>query len=235
MNGEDSTIDVAKLLTSVADQLKVPLTNIARQAELLSLQGMHSEQFVMMRTQSTAAIALVDSYLLGLELLNNAQLDLEPVSASSVLTEVAHQIQGYAKQHGIIIELSIAGRYEPIMAHLKALRAAVASLGYALIEAGSSGATGTSHITLAVHKTRKGITVGLYGNKTLANDRWLRAKDLHGRARQPLASTLGTSGAGLFVADALAVAMNTKLIVTRYAQEQGMAMTFAPSQQMQFL
>lgn len=235
MNGEDSTVDVAKLLTSVADQLKVPLTNIARQAELLSLQGISGDQFLTMKAQSTAAIALVDSYLLGLELLNNAQLELEPVSASSVLTEVAHQIQGYAKQHGIIVELSIAGRYEPIMAHLKALRAAVASLGYALIEAAASGSTSTSRITLAAHRTRKGIVVGLYGNRTLTSENWLRAKEIQGQARQPLASTLGTSGAGLFVADALANAMNTKLQITRYTREQGMAMVFQPSQQLQFL
>ena len=237
-----------RLLLSVAEQLKAPLTQIARQAELLELQATQQTQTVPydlgvlpaaanMSAQATAALTLVDSYLLGVDLLSQ-ELELEPVSVSSVLVDVAHQLSGYAKQYGVSTEVTLAGKYEPVMAHPAALKAALTSLGYSLIEAqGASGAAhpGGRRIVLAGHRTAHGIAAGLYSPEKLATEAWRKAQSLYGRAQQPLASMLGTSGAGLFVADALAAAMASELRVTRRAREYGLALTLVPSQQLQFI
>jgi hypothetical protein len=58
---------------------------------------------------------------------------------------------------------------------------------------------------------------------------------LYGTARQPLTSLLGSSGAGVFVAEALAQAMTSRLRAGRHGRQAGLAMTLPPSQQLQFI
>src|SRR6185436_14559132 len=101
-----SSLDVASggeglgadsLLLSVAEQLKAPLTAIARQAELGQLTGqVELTDAAAIRTQATAALTLVDSYLLGLDLMQRqTQLRLEPVSIASTITDAAHDLSRF--------------------------------------------------------------------------------------------------------------------------------------------
>lgn len=227
----------ASLLQSVAEQLRSPLTVIARQAELLILENTAQEISTNMSVQATTALTLVDNYLLGLQLLSNqAALELEPVSVSSILVDVTHALEGFATQYGVSLNMDIAGRYEPVMAHRQALRAALISLGFSLVEAISTQPKGPQKsLSLAVHKAQGGIVAGIYGPLEISATEWRRAKQLRGTASQPVASLLGTSGAGMFVADALGQAMETNVRVGRFAHKTGLAMTLLPSQQLQFI
>lgn len=226
-----------RLLLSVAEQLKVPLTIISRQAELALLtKGREPLRPLALRAQAQAALALVDNYLLGLQLLaSQSELNLEPVSVSSTLLDTSHALDGFAKQYGIDIELRVAGRYEPVMAHRVALRAALLSLGFSLIEAAGARQDTIRRLTLAVHRTAHGIVAGLYGFNDLAAADWRRALQLQGTAPQPFAALSSSSAAGVFVADALGRAMATHLRVGRYAHTGGLAMTFQPSQQLRLV
>jgi len=226
-----------RLLMSVAEQLKTPLTIMARQADLALLQapGLQIDP-KSIQTHSRAAMTLVDNYLLGLQLLVDQQtLDLEPVSVSSTLLDASHILEDFAKQYGIQLELHIAGRYEPVMAHHAALRSAILSLGFSLIESAGAQQKAVHRLTLAAHRTARGIVAGLYGFNDLTAADWRRAIQLQGVARQPFAALSGTSAAGVFVADALGRAMDTNVRVGRYARSAGLAMTFQPSQQLQLV
>jgi len=223
------------LLRSVAEQLKLPLTTIARQAELSQLVGDASVVDARsIHTHAQAALTLVDSYLLGLQLANGAQaLELEPVSVSSMLVDVAHELDAFAEQHGVRLSLHIAGKYEPVMAHRQGLRAALLSLGFALLE---NYPLGQNALTLAVHRTPHGIVTGLYGiYESVSADQWRRALELVGRAAQPMTTLTAGSGAGLFVAEAIMRSMETRLRVGKYRKQQGLAATLLPSQQLQFV
>ncbi len=229
-----TTGNSAGLLRSVAEQLKSPLTTIARQAELGQLSGgLDSMDTLTVHAHATAALNVVDSYLLGLELIHaQAELPLEPVSTSSVLTDVAHELSRFAKQYETRLELHIAGKYEPIMAHRQGLRSALLALGYALIE----GRPADGSLRLAVHRTPHGIVAGLYGRyEQLNSGLWRRARILQGRAPQPLSGMLHGSGAGLFVADTILQAMATRLRAGKYDNQRGFAATFLPSQQLRFV
>src|SRR6185503_14304070 len=124
--------EAGDLLAAVAEQLKVPLTVIARQAELAQLTGTTgAADPVLVRAQADAALQLVDSYLLGLQLMREqTRLELEPVSVSSTVVDIAHALTRFANQYGVDIEVAITGRFQPVMAHAKGLRAALLSLGY---------------------------------------------------------------------------------------------------------
>jgi hypothetical protein len=237
MNDSGGYAQAARLLLSVAEQLKLPLTSIARQAELPSIDATSILDAALIHAQATAALTLVDSYLLGVELLNSqTTLALEPVSVSSMLTEAAHHLDSYAKQYGVQLEVHMAGRYEPVMAHQLGLRAVLTSLGYALIEArAAQDDRGPKRLLLAGHRTAHGIITGIYGTQGLNRASLRTATTLYGTARQPFASLLGSSGAGVFVADALAQAMASKVQVGRHAKQAGLAITLLPSQQLQLI
>jgi hypothetical protein len=224
------------LLRSVAEQLKLPLATIARQAELAELTGdLSTVDVATLQTQAVAALALVDSYLLGLQLAEGqTELTLEPVSVSSLLVDVAHELDKFARQHGTGLRLHIGGKYEPVMAHQAGLRSALLTTGYALIE--NYPKPTSLPLTLAVHRTPKGIVTGVYGDyDQLGMGAWRRALDLQGRATQPIPGLTGGNGAGLFIAEAILRAMATKLRVGKYLRQYGLATTLQPSQQLQFV
>lgn len=228
--GEDT-----KLLRSVAEQLKTPLAVIARQAELEALTGNPAlVDTAVIRTQATTALTLVESYLLGLQLLHEQrELTLEPVSVSSMLVDVAHELEAFAKQYGTRLELRIAGKYGPVMAHARGLRSALLSLGYALLE---GYPLENKSLTLAVHRTPHGIVTGLYGDyEQLSSQQWRQALRMQGQARQPFRSLTSGSGAGIFVAQTILQAMTTTLRVGKHSNQQGLATTLQSSQQLQFV
>ncbi|HSD55603.1 MAG TPA: hypothetical protein VLA92_00460 [Candidatus Saccharimonadales bacterium] len=227
--------ETTQLLRSVAEQLKIPLATIARQAELGQLTGDASlTDLSAIRTHASAALTLVDCYLLGLQLIREqASLPLEPVSVSSLLVETAHELQCFAKQYRTTLQLHIGGKYEPVMAHQAGLKSALLALGYALLESYPLQQDG--YMTLAVHRTPGGIVAGLYGDfEELSSDAWRKALELQGRAPRPFGSING-NGAGLFVAETILQAMDTKLRVGRYRRQRGLATTLQPSQQLSFV
>jgi len=237
-------VDVAgvgpdELLLSVAEQLKVPLTVIARQAELGELTDRPGQVGIQtIRTQAMAALTLVDSYLLGLELLQNqSELELETVSVSALLVDTAHELDRFARHYGVHIELVTAGKCGPVMSHARGLKAALLSLGFSLVEAQAAETQGKPRrLQLAMHRTPHGIVTGMYGDYAALNAKqWRTALKLAAHARQPFAALSTGSGAGLFVADAILRSMHSSLRVGRYQHLSGLAATFQPSQQLQFV
>lgn len=227
------------LLAAVAEQLKIPLTIIARQAELAQLTGnTQAADPGLVRTQADAALQLVDSYLLGLQLLREqTHLELEPVSVSSTLTDIAHALTRFAAQYRVDIQVDIAGRYQPVMAHARGLRAALLSLGYGLVEAQGDGQDGRRRILrIATHRTPRGIVAGMYGAYNgLCAAQWRMALGLCGQAAQPCTALGGGSSAGLFVADTILRSMNSRLQVGNHAGKRGLAAMLHPSMQLQLV
>lgn len=224
------------LLLSVAEQLKAPLTAIARQAELGQLTGqVELTDAAAIRTQATAALTLVDSYLLGLDLMHRqTSLQLEPVSISSTVTDAAHDLSRFAAHYNVQLEVEVLGKYGPVMSNPQGLRAALLSLGFAMVEAqASQDMKGPRRIVLATHRTPHGIVTGVYGQyEKLSAEHWRAALGLVGRARQPISALTSGNGAGLFVADIILRSMESQLRVGRFHRQNGLAATFQPSQQL---
>ncbi len=229
-------LDADNLLLSVAEQLKAPLTAIARQAELGQLTGqVELTDAAVIRVQATAALTLVDSYLLGLDLMRRqTNLQLEPVSLSSTITDAAHDLSRFAGYYNVQLEVEVLGKYGPVMGNPQGLRAALLSLGFALVEAqASQDMRGPKRVVLAAHRTPHGIVTGIYGQyEKLSAMHWRTALGLAGRARQPISSLTSSAGAGLFVADVILRSMESRLRVGRFQHQSGLAATFQPSQQL---
>ena len=225
-----------QLLLSVAEQLKLPLLQIARQAELASLTN--ASDLHEIQTTADTALKLIDSYVLGMNLALQGQheLFLEPVSISSVLYDTAQQLNALAKFYGVKLELNVAGKFAPVMAHRQGLQAALVSLGASLIEALPALESPQLRLQLATHRCRYGIVAGVYSDtETLTTDALRQGRKLHGKVRQPLVNVSHASGAGVFVADAILRAMRAKLQVSRHHNLYGLGAVLQPNHQLQIV
>lgn len=211
------------LLTTVVEYLKLPLMQIARRAELEIDAKRPSLQEI--RTTADAATQLLDNYILGVQLATQEATlaDTEPVAVSSVLYRAEQRLRPVARAYGVELEMDIEGKYGPVMAHRRGLEAALISLGYALIEALPAQQVPQLKLQLSAHRCRYGIVAGLYCDAEQVTTEALRTgRRLYGRARQPLANVSHTSGAGIFVADAILHAMQTQLTTSRHRNLYGL-------------
>lgn len=223
---------VERLFACLAEQVKLPFMQVAQAAELMDagvIKAQQSKQVI--QEVSQAALQLIDGFLLQVRLQQDSQLQLESVSVSSILYDTAELLDPYAKLHGMEVRLDIAGKYGPVMAHTVGLRAALANIGYSLIDAAEKGKMHA--ITLGVQKSTKGITTGVYTNSGVLTSGLLeQARSLHGNVHQPLAGFSSSNAAGIFVADGLIRNLGATLRVARLKGASGLATTFVPSRQL---
>ncbi|MEK7602895.1 MAG: hypothetical protein AAB459_01445 [Patescibacteria group bacterium] len=224
----DDLSDHGRLMSALAEQLKLPLVQIAHGLE----SGAYKPQ--ALADNARLAIKLIDSYLLTNTHSRQESLLLEPVPLSAVLQDVAHQLYGHAKRYNCQVELNIAGRYQPVMSHKNYLQGALLALGYSFIEAASNSDTKAT-ITLAAHRTKQGISGGVFGLENLRSEFFRKARQLYGTANQPLTSDSASSSVGMFIADTLLGQMNTPLHVARHQNQKGLAATFIPSTQLKLV
>ncbi len=215
-----------RLLHAMAEELKLPLLQIARQAELTSQKEIE--------LSATQALWFVDSYLLSQRLLQQPQLNLEPVSVSAVLQDVAHALDGLARQYGCKLELQISGRYAPAMAHRQGLQTALLGLGSTLITAAQTEEK--PRLVLAAHRSRGGVVAGIFSQtEGLSQAVYQRGRQLYGRARQPMQEFTVSSGAGVYVAESLFDSMDTVLRVAKHHKLTGLAATLQQSRQLSLI
>lgn len=233
----DATDNFDQLLQTVAENLKLPLLQIARSAELAQITNKSSQAFNAIELTADSALQLLDNYILSLRLANQQPLQLEPVSVAAILAEVAEKLHRVAAQHQCDIELHLAGKYEPIMANRAGLSAALSSLGHVFIEAsGIQASTKRAAITLAAHRSKRGIVAGMFADiDGLSTDAYKRARSIFGQARQPLTQFTSSTGAGVFVAESLLAPMAAHLRIARHQKLSGLAATFNSSEQLQLV
>lgn len=223
------------LLLTVIEQLKQPLLQIARQADLpdgaADMRGIG--------VTADAALRLLDNYLLGVQLAarQDTMFAVEPVSVASVLYDVGNRLRPLAGLYGVTLDLQVDGRYGPVMAHRQGLEAALTALGHSLVEALPAHDDAPQlTLRLSAHRCRYGIVAGMYSEASPVTARVLRlGRQLYGRSRQPLAAMTHASGAGVFVADALLHAMRTRLSASRHKHLQGLGVVLPLSAQLRLV
>lgn len=222
-----------ELFRSLADELKLPLLQIARSAELAEA-GEPSNELRTIETTAENALRLIDSYLLVTALGKQRQLDLVPVSVTATLYDVAQDLYQMSKLYDTEIEIEVKGSTGQAMAHSAALKAALASLAYTFLTGGLKARKQT--ISLLAHQTKQGVVAGvLSSNIHLVSEDLQTARDLYGRAGQPAGGFTQNSGVGLYLADNLFTAMESSLKVIKSGRKTGIAATLLLSQQLALL
>ncbi len=230
----DKLSENTRLLRALAEQLKIPLLQIARQTELPKTTEYMLQD---VNEQASMALRLLDGYLLSTQQISRGDLELQPTTVSSVLYDAAHNLAGIAKQYSCDLELETPYKLQPVLVHRESFEAAILALGYSFIEAQATQDDNQKKvITLAAHRSRYGVAAGVYGRQEgLSTDMYRRARSLYGRARQPLPSLTSTSGAGIFLADSLLEVMNTRLHVSHHHKLNGLAAILLSSRQLSLI
>ncbi len=226
--------DQFRLFKSFAESMKLPLMQIARSAEF-SYESGDVKSLQNLAIAADTLENMIDNYLLSLQLqAEGDQLVLSPISLGAALDDVAHALDKKARKYSCDIELTIAGKYGPVLAHPAGLRAALVSIGTVLIDAQNQQQKPKRQvIILAAHRTRYGIVAGMFSDvagidtKTFNN-----SKNLYGNAPQPLAQLTSASGAEIYIANSLLSTMTSGLRSARFQKLNGLAATFTPSQQL---
>lgn len=219
-----------QLFTALAQQLKVPLLQIARLAE--AQQGTTLEHITVI---SEHALRLVDAYAQS-HSQTQITLLLEPITTGAVLYDVANDLYPFAKHLDYNIEVDLHGRSIPVMAHRDSLRAMLTLLGASLIEVATEDETKPRRLILGTHRSSQGTIVGAFSSQLDLSERALKiARELYGTASQ-VAPTLSVSGgAGLAIADRLSEQMSTRLKTYRHRSFIGIGSLLLPSQQLRLL
>lgn len=222
-----------RLLRSVAEQLKVPLIQIAQAAEL----GRYGIEMDFRHISQVADIALrlVDGFLLNADLHGQQTLQIEPICVSAVLQDVAHRLTPHAALYNCSMQMHISRHIDLVMTHRPSLESILTMLGYSLIE-GMPKSDKPATILLGAHKSKDGITTGIFTNRrSISAVEYKRARTLFGSSPQPFASLSSSAAAGIFVADSLSARLSSALKVARHNKINGLALTLQPSQQMQLV
>lgn len=218
--------DQLNLLRTLSDELKLPLLQIARQAELAAEPDIE--------TTATNALRLIDGYLLVASLEQQPRLDVCPVSVTALLYEVEQDLYDLAKLYDTELVIAVQGSVGQVMAHPAALRASLVGLVYTLMTGGLKGRHQV--ITLWARHDQQHVIAGVLSNYAqLSSDDLQAARQLYGHAQRPAGGITQNSGAGLYIADALCEAMDTPLTVIKTGHRTGLVTRLQPSQQLALL
>lgn len=225
-----ATSDDRRLLYALAEELKLPLQHVKHQAELY--EATHAISLQPIVASAMHAMLLVDNYLM-VQTLRQQQLQLEPVSISSVLYESAHALTPLARQYDCTIELALDGKFMPVMSHQAGLLAAFTSIGTAFITAVRQPG---QKVVLGAHKRDGVVVTGMYSATTGLGKQILRqGRALYGQAKQPLQSFTAHPAAGIFIADDIFTLLGAPLRSAQQNKQQGLAAALPLSHQLALL
>jgi hypothetical protein len=226
------------LFASLAEELKLPLTQIARQAELSELSESGCTNCRAIHTNADTALRLADSYLLSLQLHNGqgGALTREPIAPRSLLFDACHALSPLAGRYGVQLELPPETVSQPVLVQRAVLHSALVSLGSCLITALPVAAGEQQCLQFTAQRNGAGIAMGIYGDlQELKPFAVRRARELHGTARQPLPDLFPGSASGFFIADSILNAMSLHLRASRWRKLFGVSITLESSQQLQLV
>ncbi|HUD06561.1 MAG TPA: hypothetical protein VMR34_01615 [Candidatus Saccharimonadales bacterium] len=215
------------------EQLKLPLLQIARQAELSSENVSESGYITDM---ADIAIKTIDSCLLSLSEGNQASLILEPVSVSATINSAAESLGSLAKIYNCELEIELPVKILPVMSDKVRLEAALTMLGYAFIEAQfPSLPTKKSRgmVKFKAYRTDSGVAAGIFSpNIEMSNGYFKKAMLSKDQSRQFLPEFSASSGAGIMLADNLLSDISSHLRVAHQQHLTGLVANLAPSGQL---
>ena len=216
-------------LRALAFELKNPLINIARLAELGETNSHDDIQQI-----AEQSLVLIDGYLLNAQTeYGQTMLELEPTSLGSVLYDVSNRLRTQASQHNASLRLDDRTQ-ELVMTHRHALTSVLSVFGSTLIGYGET--IDHREIVMRGYKTRSGkIGIGLFSEVKITQDDLRNALDLQGRAHMPLSRVNGNLHVSLSIAEGLCKAIGGAMTVKHMGRLSGLATELPRSEQLAFV
>jgi light-regulated signal transduction histidine kinase (bacteriophytochrome) len=226
------------LLKSVAEELRLPLVQISRLAELSrSSYSDSSDEMKTIESSADLALQLLESYILGVELGDKQkEIELSPITIGAVMNDVAHQVYRIANQNNCDIELLIKTS-KPIMGNYEAIKMAYLNIAHSIILANSSiGNTKRKSVIFAVYGRGPKNMAGVYGNDIQINKTsWEKSMSIFYKTRQKIPEFSSINASGFFVASSILDSMSLSLNPSKYKGRKGLVAGFPLSQQLSLI
>lgn len=224
-----------RLFLSLTEQFKNSLVQISKTAESTMISGI--DNVALIKSTSDYMIELIKAYNFSVQLsIRGSELDIEPVSITSILYKTAENLKKIASNYGVDVNLNFSGKHNLILSNSAGLEASLVSLGIALIEALPSYRDNQLSIHLATHRCRYGIVAGIYmEDEYLSFDTLKKGRNLYGKVRQPLTNLSHTASAGVFIADNILNSMNLRLKASHHKNLYGLGVVLNPISQLELI
>lgn len=185
---------------------------------ILSLAELPASDTTTIAALAKGSLRVADAFLLASQ---QTQLILEPVTAVSILEDVAHDLYPLAKANNIEMEVSLRGTSRPILAHRQSVRDLLNLVGMALV----SQQLTTGRIILGTHRSVRGTVLGAF------------SPDLNELKLRSSADTQNTNNAEvlLSVAARLGERLQTQVKQYKHVSMTGFGATFNQSNQLQLI
>lgn len=226
------------LLKSIAEELRLPLVQISRLAELSQASKYDfASNIRSIESSADLAIQLLESFILGVEFSDRQrEIELSPITIGAVMNDVAHQLHRLASQNDYDIELSIKSAH-PIMGNYEAIKMAYLNIAHTIITGdNSSDGKKRKSIVFAVYNRGPKNMAGVYGNNLqISKSSWEKSLAIFDRSRQKMPDFSSINGSGFFVATSILESMSLSLNPSKYRGHKGLAAAFPLSQQLQLI
>lgn len=224
-------LDAGALFYTLAEDLKTPLVRMAYKAELAG----QNKNILDIKSTIRTTLDLLDAYLLGAKNTEQAQLALEPVSPSALVSDAAYNLQDYAKEFSCELLIDVPHGSTFALTHRGALLSALTAVGRVFIEAQDTLNNQKKAVTLSSYKTTNGYAVGIFcADESVAiNNQLLSVARSHvGRATRPYVGLVSGAASQLFVAEQLLQSLHTNLRSTRRGNLSGLVVDLLPTTQL---
>ena len=230
------------LLAALSDDLSLPLLQIKSSVEVLEqvsfAKAAGQVQAEKISLSADNGLQLIEAYRLVLKSSQITDMDFEPVAIGAVLQEVAHQLSPYAKKYDTELIVDVQHHLRPVLAHQPSLSAALQVLSASMIRAQTAQVQQKRYkLLLGAHRSvNSAISTGVFSNVHGLSDKTLRsARDLVGKARQPMPAIPAGAASGVLIADMLCTAMWQPLRAAAHGGMHGLATAVPISKQLQFV
>lgn len=230
------------LLAALSEDLSLPLVHIKSALELIEDENFSKPQVRLqteaMNTSAETGLKLIEAYHLLLKSDEMLESSFEPLAIGMLMEEIAHNLDPLARQYSTKIVVDVQGRFAPVLAHPASLKAALDILASSLLRAQAAQNERSSYkLVLGAHRWSEGeIAAGVFGDVHGLSDYSLRvARNLAGRARQPLPAVPPGAASAILVADMLCSALWQPLRSAAHNNLAGLATSLPTTTQLRFV
>lgn len=230
------------LLMTLSEDLSLPLIQVKASLDLLEA-GNFTKNASRRHAKETslnvmAGLQQLEAYRLLLASEDINKLPIEPLAVGVLMEDIAHHLAPYAAQYDTDVQVSVAHRLAPVLANQHSLSSAIEVLTSSLIRAQASQSEQKSYrLVLGAHGSHDGtVAAGVFSSVHGLSDRTLRAaRNLVGRARQPLPAVPAGAAAGVLLADMLCTSLWQPLRAAAHDNLAGLATNLPVSKQLKFV
>lgn len=214
------------LFRALAEQLKLPLVQIAHGAEMAGQ--------IQINNNARNGLQLLENFILSLDNRNQIELNLEPVAVGAVINDTLHKLSSRASDYRVEIDYRPQHRQPPVMASYRHFCAGMEILiGNFIENCQLTNPKNSSKIIINSATRRQKIQIGIYGIEPKIISAY--RSYLKNRYTNHLQPAIIKSLSSLYLADNLLQMMSSTILPTHKLSLSGLNFQLNKAKQLKMM